>query len=107
MVVDEAMIALKCRASLRHYIRGKPHPYGIKAFVFADSATGYVQRRKVYFSVETDFLSDSSLLYITQVVLTLTQLLEGLGYHTLHFSRVGNGAGSQRSSLHKDSTGQP
>ena len=83
IAVDEAMIAFKGRASFRQYIRGKPHPYGIKAFVLADSATGYVQRLRLYFGAETDLLSDPSLLHTTRVVLTLTQPLEGLGYHVI------------------------
>ena len=54
-----------------------------EAFVLADSATGYVQRLRLYFGAETDLLSDSSLLHTTRVVLTLTQPLEGLGYHVI------------------------
>ena len=38
-MVDEAMIAFKVCASFRQYIRGKPHPFGIKAFVLTDSKT--------------------------------------------------------------------
>ena len=41
--VDEAMIAFRGHASFRQYICGKPHPFGIKAFVVADSKTSYVQ----------------------------------------------------------------
>ena len=54
VAVDEAMIAFKGRASFRQYIRGKPHPFGIKAFVLADSKTGYVYRLRLYFGGETD-----------------------------------------------------
>ena len=40
IAVDEAMICFKGCANFRQYVRGKPHPFGIKAFVLADSQTG-------------------------------------------------------------------
>ena len=86
VAVDEAMIAFKGRASFRQYIRGRPHPFGIKAFVLADSNTGYVYQLRLYFGGETDLLVDPSLLQTTGTVLTLTQPLEGLGHHVLTVS---------------------
>ena len=83
VVVDEAMIAFKGRASFRQYIRGKPHPFGIKAFVLADSKTGYVYRLRLYFGGETDLLVDPSLLQTTRIVPTLAQPLKGLGHHII------------------------
>ena len=83
VAVDEAMIAFTGRVCFRQYIRGKPHPYGIKAFVLADSKTGYVYRLRVYFGKETDLLQDTSLLHTTRVVLTLVEPLQGLGHHVI------------------------
>ena len=81
VAVDEAMIAFRGRASFRQYICGKPHPYGIKASVLADSKSGYVYRLRLYFGKETDFLQDSSLLQTTRIVLTLVEPLHGLRHH--------------------------
>ena len=77
------MIASKGRVSFRQYMRGKPHPFGIKAFVLADSMTGYVHRLRLYFGSETDVLLDADWLQITRIVLTRTQPLEGHGYHVI------------------------
>ena len=83
VAVDEAMIAFKGRAGFRQYVRGKPHPLGIKAFVLADSKTGYVYRLRIYFGVETDLLEEPGLLQTTRIVLTLAQPLEGIGHHII------------------------
>ena len=37
VAVDESMIGFKGKLSFCQYIHGKPHPFGIKAFVLADS----------------------------------------------------------------------
>ena len=63
--------------------RGKPYPYGIKAFVLADSQTGYVHCLRLCFETKTDIMKDPSLLYTTQMVLTLIELLQGLGHHVI------------------------
>ena len=76
--VDEAMIAFKGRASFRQYVRGKPHPLGIKAFVLADSETGYLLGTWLYFGKETNIMTDPNLLQSTRIVLSLTEPLEGL-----------------------------
>ena len=81
VAVDEAMISFKGRASFRQYIRGKPHPFGIKAFVLADSKTGYVFRLRIYFGKETDLVVNPTLLQTTRIVLTLCEPYEGLGHH--------------------------
>ena len=83
VAVDEAMITFKGRVSFRQYIRGKPHPFGIKAFVLADSKTGYVYRLRLYCGRETDLIHDTSLLHTTRTVLTLVQPLEGRGHHVI------------------------
>ena len=83
VAVDEAMIAFRGHASFRQYIRGKPHPYGIKAFILADSRTGYAYRLRLYFGKETDIIQDPSLLHTTRTVLTLTEPLQGLHHHII------------------------
>ena len=83
VAVDEAMIAFRGRASFRQYVCGKPHPYRIKAFFLADSATGYVHRFRLYFSKETNIIHNPSLLQTTRTVLTLTEPLQGLRHHII------------------------
>ena len=83
VAADEAIIAFTGRACFRIYMRGKPHPYGIKAFVLANSETGYVYRLRLYFGKETDIIQDSSLAYTTRVIFTLVEPLQGLGYHVI------------------------
>ena len=62
VAVDEAIVAFTGRIFFRQYMRGKPHPYGIKAFVLADSKTGYVYRLRLYFGKETDIMQNPLLL---------------------------------------------
>ena len=52
LAVDEAMIAYRGRVSFRQYARGKPHPWGIKAYVLADSDTGYLYSVAIYYGKE-------------------------------------------------------
>ncbi|KAI0225811.1 hypothetical protein LSAT2_023444, partial [Lamellibrachia satsuma] len=40
--IDEAMVAFRWRLGFRQYIPAKPHKYGIKVWVRADSHNGYV-----------------------------------------------------------------
>ena len=42
IAIDESVITYKGRVSFRQYMRGKPNPWGNKAFVLADSKTGYL-----------------------------------------------------------------
>ena len=71
-------MAFKGKAWRRQYIKGNPHPFGMKAFVLADSETGYLHGVRLYFGSETDILSDLNLLQTCRVVLTVTQPLERL-----------------------------
>ena len=43
IAVDESVINYKGSVSFLQYLKGKPHPWGIKAFVLSDSKTGYLQ----------------------------------------------------------------
>ena len=76
VAVDESMIGFKGRVSFRQYVRGKPHPYGIKAFVLADSKTGYLHNVRIYFGAETDIVENPSLLQTTRIVITLAEHLQ-------------------------------
>jgi hypothetical protein len=78
--IDEAMIAFRGRVSFRQYIRGKPTPWGIKAYVLADSATGYMYSVLPYYGKETQLLDRPGLNHTTKVVLTLMAPVAGRGY---------------------------
>ncbi len=42
LAIDESVISFKGRVGFLQYLKGKPNPWGIKAFVLADSCTGYL-----------------------------------------------------------------
>ena len=65
--------------SFRQYLKGKPNPWGIKAFVLADSKTGYLNRVRIYYGKETQLL-DSSLPHTVKVVMTLVEPFHHQGY---------------------------
>ena len=69
MAIDESVIAFKGRVSCLQYLKGKPHPWGIKAYVLADSVTGYLFN----VSRETELVRPE-LPHTSQVVLTLLRL---------------------------------
>ena len=46
--IDEAMVAFRGRLGFRQYIPAKPHKYGIKVWVRADSHNGYVCEFSMY-----------------------------------------------------------
>ena len=46
--IDEQMISFKGRLSFLQYMPKKPTKWGMKAFVLADSNTGYVYNWKLY-----------------------------------------------------------
>ena len=77
--IDEAMIAFRGRVGFRQYIRGKPQPWGIKAYVLSESRTGYMYNILIYYGKET-LLTKTALNHTTNVVLTLMDPLGGLGY---------------------------
>ena len=78
--IDEAMIAFRGRVGFRQYIRGKPQPWGIKAYVLSESRTGYMYNLIIYYGKETQLLTRSGLNHTTTVVLTLMDPLKDLGY---------------------------
>ncbi len=77
--IDDSMIPFKGRLKYKQYIPNKPHAWGIKAFVLADSQSGYSYRLRLYFGSETDFIVLSML--PGQAVLTLMGGLLGVGHH--------------------------
>ena len=48
VAVDETMVGFRGRVSFKQYCPKKPTKYGLKFFVLADSATGYVQNFLLY-----------------------------------------------------------
>ncbi|XP_059162842.1 piggyBac transposable element-derived protein 4-like [Physella acuta] len=62
---DEAMIPFRGRLSFKQYIKGKPHPWGVKVWCACDSATSYL--------LDFEFYAGKS----------DTALPNGLGYHVI------------------------
>ena len=60
-------------------MKGKPNSWGIKAFVLADSKTGYLHRVLICYGKETQLL-DSSLPHTAKVVMTLVKPFHHQGY---------------------------
>ena len=79
VVIDESVIAFKGRVSCLQYLKGKPHFWGIMAYVLADSVTGYLFNVSIYYGRETELVRPE-LPHTSQVVLTLLQGLENKGY---------------------------
>lgn len=73
--IDESMIPFKGRLIYKQYIPNKPHAWGIKAFVLADSVSGYTYRLRIYFGTQTDLVPSQGFGKTEQTVLTL---LDGL-----------------------------
>ena len=79
IAVDKSVVSFKGQVSFRQYLKGKPHPWGIKAFVLSDSKTGYLQRVCVYYGKETQ-LVDNDHLHTVRVVETLVEPFHNKGY---------------------------
>ena len=79
LAVDESMIGFKGRLSFLQYIPNKPHKWGLKAWVLADSRTGYVCNWKLYTGKEAGDRSQYGL--AEKVVLDLTSHLSNSGHH--------------------------
>ena len=70
IAIGESVISFKGQVSFRQYLKGKPHPWGMKAFVLSDSKTGYLNRVCLYYGKETQLL-DNDLPHTAKVVMTL------------------------------------
>ena len=75
--IDEAMIAFRGRVGFQKYIRGKPQPWGIKAYVLSESKSGNMV---MYYGKETQLITAPALNHTTKVVLTLISPLANMGY---------------------------
>ena len=80
IAIDESVISFKGRVSFRQYLKGKPHPWGIKAYVLSESKSGYLQRVCVYYGRETELIEREDLGQTPRVVLTLVEPLHNKGY---------------------------
>ena len=79
VAIDESVISFRGPVNFRQYLKGKPNPWGIKAFVLAGSKTGYLHRVCVYYGRETELIRED-LPHTTRVVLTLVEGLHNKGY---------------------------
>lgn len=79
VAIDESVIAFKGRVSFRQYLKGKPTPWGIKAFVLADSVSGYLYKVAIYYGRSTELVR-LELPHTARVVLTLVDGLDDKGY---------------------------
>ena len=80
IAVDESVISFKGRVSFKQYLKGKPNPWGIKAFVLADSSTGYMHRLCIYYGKDTELIDRPDLGQTVRVVLTLVEPFHNKGY---------------------------
>ena len=67
--IDEAIIAFRGKVSFRIYIRGKLHPWGIKAYVLSESCTGYLYNVIIYYGKETQLQQIPGLNHTTNLSL--------------------------------------
>ena len=88
--VDESMIGFKGRLSFIQYLPKKPTKWGIKAFVLADSCTGYIYNWHLYTGMHTLLNSCTAYTYVMHggelgmtaaVVLRLVEPICGRGHH--------------------------
>ncbi len=79
VAIDESVISFRGRVGFLQYLKGKPNPWGIKAFVLADSKSGYLHKVRIYFGKDTQ-LVESTLPHTVRVVLTLCDHLHNKGY---------------------------
>ena len=79
--IDESMIGFKGQPAFLQYMPKKPHKWGMKAWVLADAANGYVWDWRLYAGKEDD--APSSLGLAHRVVLDLLDHdhLKNKGYH--------------------------
>jgi len=78
--IDESMIAFRGRVAFLQYIKGKPQPWGIKAYVLSESRTGYMYNLLIYYGKETLLTSVPGRNHTTKVIMTLMEPLANMGY---------------------------
>ena len=79
IAINESIIFFCGRVRFIQYMKGKPNPWGIKAFVLANSKSGYLYKVQIYFGKDTQLLHPG-LPHTIPVVLTLIDGLEHKGY---------------------------
>ena len=77
--INESVISFWERVGFLQYLKGKPKPWGIKAFVLADIISGYLYKVRIDFDKDTQ-LVQPDLPHTTRVVLTLFEGLHDKGY---------------------------
>ena len=80
VAVDESVTTFKGQVSFRQCLKGKPNPWGIKAYVLSNSTTGYMHNLQIYFGKQTSLIDDTELSHTVKVVLTLVEQLKNKGY---------------------------
>ena len=80
IAIDESMIPFKGRISFRQFMPVKRVRFGIKCFLLAETATGYVSRISIY-TGKDPVASDSNLGVINSLVLNLLAPFLHLGHH--------------------------
>ena len=80
IVVDESVISFKGRVSFRQYLKGKPNPCGLKAYVLSDSKTCYMHNLRLYYGKDTNLIDNHEASHTVEVVTTLTDHLRDKGY---------------------------
>ena len=78
--IDESVISFKGRVAFKQYLNCKPNPWGIKAYVLADSVTGYLRQLCIYYGPETVLGDFPSLGQTGRVVCTLAEPFSNSGY---------------------------
>ena len=56
IALDESVISFRGRVGFLQYLKGKPNPWGIKAFALADSKSGYMYKICIYYGKETQLI---------------------------------------------------
>ena len=79
--IDESIIGYKGRLSFIQYMPKKPHKWGIKAWVLADSSNGYTWGWKLYTGKKEGESSDLGLSHRVVIDLTSDERLQDKGFH--------------------------
>ncbi|CAI8040221.1 PiggyBac transposable element-derived protein 4 [Geodia barretti] len=81
------MIGFKGRLVFIQYLPKKPTKWGMKAYVLADSSTGYVWAWMLYTGKDNS-LDVTGRNHTHAVVMALVEKLQGRGHHSLHGQRL-------------------
>lgn len=100
IAIDESMIGFKGRLSFLQYMPKKPQKWGMKAWVLADSKTGYTWNWQLYTGKDDTAQTDT---LATRVVLQLVTYLHHFGHH-LYFDNFYTSPGKTVIYNHKRSS---